>query len=122
MRGGAGGLARSDVPFPLFIILSVPSVPQCEDSSFLLPRGTEGFSRPIPTLFTVLAMVASLVLLGLATKELPLGTAYAVWVGIGTLGTAIAGIVLFAEPVGALRVVSLFLIIAGVVGLKVSHG
>lgn len=83
---------------------------------------TEGFSKPIPTLLTVLAMIASLFLLGLATKNLPLGTAYAVWVGIGTLGTAVAGIVLFSEPIGALRIVSLFLIIAGVVGLKVSHG
>lgn len=67
-------------------------------------------------------MIASLFLLGLATKNLPLGTAYAVWVGIGTLGTAVAGIVLFSEPIGALRIVSLFFIIAGVVGLKVSHG
>jgi len=65
-------------------------------------------------------MVVSLVLLGIAMKALPVGTAYAVWVGVGAVGTVILGIVLFGEPAGALRLVSVGLIIAGIVGLKLA--
>jgi len=79
---------------------------------------TEGFSRLWPSVGTVAAMVASVVLLGLALKALPLGTAYAVWTGIGAVGTAILGIVLFNEPRDALRLVCIALIVAGIVGLK----
>jgi quaternary ammonium compound-resistance protein SugE len=79
---------------------------------------TEGFSRPVPTLATVASMVVSLGLLGLALKTLPVGTAYAVWTGIGALGTAILGIVLFGEAATALRMACLGLIVAGIVGLK----
>ena len=79
---------------------------------------TEGFTRPVPTLLTVASMVVSLALLGLALKALPVGTAYAVWTGIGALGTAILGIVLFGEAATALRLACLDLIVAGIVGLK----
>lgn len=79
---------------------------------------TEGFTRPGPTAWTVASMIVSLALLGLALKSLPLGTAYAVWTGVGTVGTAIAGIILFAEPAEAGRLVCIGLIVAGIVGLK----
>lgn len=79
---------------------------------------THGFTRPLPTLLTVLSMIASLFLLGLALRALPVGTAYAVWTGIGTVGTAVLGIVLFQEPATALRLFCIGLILAGIVGLK----
>jgi quaternary ammonium compound-resistance protein SugE len=81
---------------------------------------TDGFTRPVATALTVGAMVASLGLLGLAMKAIPLGTAYALWVGIGTVGTAILGMVLFDEPATLGRLSSLGLIVAGVVGLKLA--
>ena len=83
---------------------------------------TEGFTRPLPTLLTLAAMVVSVVLLGLAIRSLPVGTAYAVWTGIGTVGTVILGIVLFAEPASALRLGCIAMINAGIVGLKVASG
>jgi quaternary ammonium compound-resistance protein SugE len=79
---------------------------------------THGFTRFIPTVLTVGSMVVSLGLLGLALKSLPLGTAYAIWTGIGTIGTAILGIILFGEPATALRLACVGLIVAGIVGLK----
>jgi quaternary ammonium compound-resistance protein SugE len=81
---------------------------------------TEGFTRLWPTLGTVAAMVTSLLLLGVAMKSLPVGTAYAVWVGVGALGTAALGIVLFGEPANLGRVLSLGLIVAGIIGLKLA--
>ncbi|MCX7081694.1 MAG: quaternary ammonium compound efflux SMR transporter SugE [Pseudomonas sp.] len=81
---------------------------------------TEGFSRPLPTALTIAAMVVSLGLLGLAMKELPLGTAYAIWTGVGAVGTVIAGIILFGESMALFRLASVALIIAGLVGLKIS--
>ena len=81
---------------------------------------TDGFSRPLPTALTVGAMIISLGLLGLAMKELPLGTAYAIWTGVGAVGTVIAGIILFVESMALFRLASVALIIAGLVGLKVS--
>lgn len=81
---------------------------------------TEGFTRLWPTVGTVLAMLISLGLLGIAMKSLPVGTAYAVWVGVGAVGTAILGIVLFNEPANAGRLFSLALILAGIIGLKLS--
>ena len=81
---------------------------------------TEGFTRPWPSVGTALAMIVSLALLGIAMKSLPVGTAYAVWVGVGAVGTVILGIVLFGEPANALRLVSVGLIIAGIVGLKLA--
>jgi len=79
---------------------------------------TQGFTRPIPTALTLTAMVVSLWLLGVAVRTLPLGTAYAVWTGIGTVGTAILGIVLFNEPATTIRLVCVGLIVSGIVGLK----
>jgi quaternary ammonium compound-resistance protein SugE len=79
---------------------------------------TEGFTRVWPTLATVASMVVSLGLLGLALRTLPLGTAYAVWTGVGTVGTALLGIVLFDEPAGAIRLACIALIVAGIVGLR----
>lgn len=81
---------------------------------------TEGFTRLWPTVVTVLAMVISLGLLGIAMKSLPVGTAYAVWVGVGAIGTAILGIVLLGEPANVGRLLSLALILAGIVGLKLA--
>jgi quaternary ammonium compound-resistance protein SugE len=79
---------------------------------------TEGFTRFWPTVGTVLAMIISLCSLGVAVKSLPIGTAYSIWVGIGAVGTAVLGIVLFGEPANAARLVSIALIVAGIVGLK----
>jgi len=81
---------------------------------------TDGFTRLWPTVGTVLAMVISLGLLGIAMKSLPVGTSYAVWVGVGAVGTAILGIVLLGEPANIGRLISLGLIVAGIVGLKLS--
>ena len=81
---------------------------------------TDGFTKLWPTVGTVASMVISLGLLGVAMKTLPVGTAYAVWVGDGAVGTAILGIVLLGEPANAGRIVSLALIVAGIVGLKLA--
>ena len=78
----------------------------------------DGFTRPIPSALTLISMIASVVLLGLAMKSIPLGTAYAVWTGIGTIGTALLGIALFGEPATALRLGCIGLILAGIIGLK----
>jgi quaternary ammonium compound-resistance protein SugE len=79
---------------------------------------TDGFTRLVPSIWTVASMVLSIVLLGLALKSLPVGTAYAVWTGIGAVGTAALGIYLFGEPATAARLASIGLIVAGIVGLK----
>ena len=81
---------------------------------------TDGFTKLWPTLGTVASMVVSLGLLGIAMKSLPVGTAYAVWVGVGAVGTAILGVVLLGEPANAGRMVSLALIVAGIIGLKLA--
>ncbi|CAI8709665.1 quaternary ammonium compound efflux SMR transporter SugE [Pseudomonas koreensis] len=81
---------------------------------------TDGFTRPLPTVLTVAAMAISLGLLGLAMKELPLGTAYAIWTGVGAVGTVIAGIILFGESMALIRLASVALIVTGLIGLKVS--
>lgn len=81
---------------------------------------TDGFTKLWPTLGTLASMVVSLGLLGVAMKSLPVGTAYAVWVGVGAVGTAILGIVLLGEPANAGRMVSLGLIVAGIIGLKLA--
>jgi quaternary ammonium compound-resistance protein SugE len=83
---------------------------------------TEGFTRPLPTVLTVLAIIASMVLLSTAARSLPIGTAYAVWVGIGALGAAILGIVLFREPVTAARLFFLALLLTSIIGLKLTAG
>ena len=80
---------------------------------------TEGFTRLVPTVLTVASMTASVALLGLALRELPVGTGYAVWTGIGAVGTAMLGIYLLGEPATAGRLVCIWLIVSGIVGLKV---
>ncbi len=79
---------------------------------------TQGFTRLVPTALTLASMAVSLGLLGLALKSLPVGTAYAVWTGIGTVGTAALGVVLLGEPATTLRLACIGLIVAGIVGLK----
>lgn len=81
---------------------------------------TDGFTRPIPTVLTVLCMIASVGLLGLAVLDLPIGTAYAIWTGIGTLGAVGLGIVLFADPASFARLACIGLIVAGIAGLKLT--
>ncbi|MBT3069135.1 quaternary ammonium compound efflux SMR transporter SugE [Rhodoferax sp. U11-2br] len=81
---------------------------------------TDGFSRLWPSVGTVVAMAISVGLLGWAMRDLPVGTAYAVWVGVGAVGTAIVGMILLGEPVSAARLFSLGLVVAGIVGLKLS--
>lgn len=81
---------------------------------------TDGFTRLVPSLMTGLAMASSMYLLALAARELPIGTAYAVWTGIGALGTAALGMVLFDEPRDAFRLTSIALIVGGVLGLKLT--
>ncbi|MGC4029346.1 MAG: quaternary ammonium compound efflux SMR transporter SugE [Steroidobacteraceae bacterium] len=81
---------------------------------------TQGFTRLLPSVITVAAMAGSVLLLGVALRSLPLGTAYAVWVGIGAVGAALCGMMLFDESVTALKVASLVFIVAGIVGLKLS--
>jgi quaternary ammonium compound-resistance protein SugE len=79
---------------------------------------TEGFTRLTPSVVTITAMAVSVALLGIALRDLPVGTGYAIWTGIGTVGTAVLGIWLFNEPATAFRLASIGLIVAGIVGLK----
>jgi quaternary ammonium compound-resistance protein SugE len=81
---------------------------------------TEGFTRTWPSVITSAAMIASILLLGIAMKELPVGAAYGIWVGIGAVGAAIMGMVLFGESAGVVKIVSLVLIVTGIAGLKAS--
>lgn len=81
---------------------------------------TEGFTKFMPSALTLVAMTISVVLLGLAMKHLPVGTAYAVWTGIGTVGTVILGIVLLGESASPMRLICLGLIVAGIAGLKLT--
>jgi len=81
---------------------------------------TDGFTKPVPSALTIGAMIASVVLLGLAMKHLPVGTAYAVWTGIGSVGTVILGIVLLGDSAAPLRLVCLGLIVLGILGLKLT--
>jgi quaternary ammonium compound-resistance protein SugE len=99
-----------------WIILFIAGL--CEIGWAVGLKYTEGFTRLGPTLFTAASLALSMGLLGLALRSLPLGTAYAVWTGIGAVGTAIIGLVLFKEPATAARLVCLALIVAGILGLK----
>ncbi|MDN5069796.1 quaternary ammonium compound efflux SMR transporter SugE [Aliarcobacter butzleri] len=81
---------------------------------------TDGFTKLIPSLFTIVAMLVIFWLLSLSLKTLPLGTAYAVWVGIGTIGTVIAGIMLFGDSINIIRIISIAFIILGIIGLKIT--
>lgn len=79
---------------------------------------TEGFTKLAPSILTLVAMAGSVALLGLALRHLPLGTAYAIWTGIGTVGTVVAGMIMLGEPAGAMRLMCIALIVAGIFGLK----
>ena len=103
------------MPWPLLILAGLLQIGWAIGLKY-----TEGFTRPLPTVLTVAAMVASLWLLGLAVRTLPVGTAYAVWVGVGAVGTAILGIVLLGESANLWRVLSLVLIVVGIIGLKLA--
>lgn len=92
----------------------------CEVGWAIGLKYTEGFTRWWPSVATIGAMTLSVVLLGIAMKSLPVGTSYAVWVGVGAVGTAILGMILFGEPATAGRLASLGLIVAGIVGLKLA--
>ena len=81
---------------------------------------SEGFTRPLPSALTIAGAIASFWLLSLAMRDLPVGTAYAVWVGIGAVGTAIAAVILFQEPVSLMRVMGILLILAGIATLKLA--
>ena len=83
---------------------------------------TDGFTRPIPSILTAVTAIASMVLLALAVRSIPIGSAYAIWVGIGALGAAIAGIVWFGEPATPLRGFFLVLLTIAIAGLKVTSG
>ncbi|ASN81405.1 MULTISPECIES: quaternary ammonium compound efflux SMR transporter SugE [Deinococcus] len=83
---------------------------------------TEGFTRPLPSVLTVASMVLSMGLLGLATKTLPIGTAYGVWVGIGALGAAVLGMLLFKEPATPARLAFLGMMLVAIIGLKATSG
>jgi quaternary ammonium compound-resistance protein SugE len=83
-------------------------------------KASNGFTRPAPTVLTIVLMIASFVLLSLAVRSLPIGTAYAVWVGIGAVGTAIVGVIAYREPVTVARTLCLVLLVAGIVGLKLT--
>ena len=81
---------------------------------------SDGFTRPLPSLFTAVSLIVSLGFLALALRGLPLGAAYAVWTGIGILGTATAGMILYGEPVSAVRLACIGLILIGIAGLKIT--
>ena len=101
-----------------WIVLFVAGI--CEIGWAVGLKYTAGFTRLWPTVATGVALVASMALLGLALRTLPLGSAYAVWTGIGTVGTAVLGIVLFREPATATRLVCIALIVAGIIGVKLA--
>lgn len=99
-----------------WVVLFIAGI--CEIGWAVGLKYTDGFTRLWPTVFTGVSLVASMALLGIAVKTLPLGTAYAVWTGIGAVGTVILGIVLFKEPATVVRLVCVALIVAGILGLK----
>lgn len=103
-----------------WIILFIAGLLECAWAVGL--KYAEGFTRPVPSVLTVVAMVASFWLLSIAMKTVPVGTAYAVWTGIGAVGVAIAGMLLFGESREVARIFCIFLIISGVAGLRILAG
>ena len=99
-----------------WVVLFIAGI--CEIGWAVGLKYTDGFTRLWPTVFTGVSLVVSMALLGIAVKTLPLGTAYAVWTGIGAVGTVILGIVLFKEPATVARLVCVGLIVSGILGLK----
>ncbi len=85
-------------------------------------KASDGFTRPLPTLLTLLGMLASFAMLTIAARSIPIGTAYAVWVGIGALGAVILGVIVYGEAMTVGRALSLLLVLVGIVGLKVTGG
>lgn len=85
-------------------------------------KASQGFTRPLPTLITVIAMLVSVWLLALAMRSLPLGTAYVIWTGVGAVGAFIVGLVFYSEPATFFRIASVGLIVIGLTGLKLSSG
>lgn len=85
-------------------------------------KASAGFTRPLPSVLTILGMLASFGLLSIAVRSLPIGTAYAIWVGIGAVGTALLGILVFHESVTVARMVCLLLVVVGIIGLKLTAG
>jgi quaternary ammonium compound-resistance protein SugE len=85
-------------------------------------KESHGFTKPVPTIITLVAMIISLWLLALSMRTLPLGTAYAIWTGVGAVGAFIVGLVYFSEPASFYRIASVCLIVAGLIGLKVTSG
>ncbi len=81
---------------------------------------SEGFTKPIPSILTVIGMILSFFLLSISLKTLPVGTAYTIWTGIGAIGTAILGMILFQEPRDTARIICMMLIVAGIIGLKLT--
>ncbi|HEQ3484653.1 TPA: multidrug efflux SMR transporter [Vibrio cholerae] len=92
----------------------------CEIAWAIGLKYSEGFSKPLASVATLSALVISFVLLGIALRTLPLGVAYGIWVGIGAVGTALAAVFLFGETLTLIKLISLFLIVAGIAGLKMS--
>lgn len=103
-------------PLAAWLVLFVAGL--CEVGWAVGLKYVDGFSRPLPSLLTLALMAASVLLLGWSLKALPLGTAYAVWTGVGTVGTALLGIALFGEPATAARLGCILCIVAGIAGLK----
>ena len=103
-----------------WVILVVAGLLECCWATFM--KLSEGFTKPLFTVITVLGMIASRALLAHATKTLPLGTAYAIWTGIGAVGSVVIGILLFREPATAARIFFASLIVVGLVGLKLTAG
>jgi quaternary ammonium compound-resistance protein SugE len=114
-RVGDGPIKETRMPWTILFLAGLFEIGWAIGLKF-----SDGFSRLWPSLGTVAAMAVSLGLLGIAMKSLPVGTAYAVWVGVGAVGTVILGVVLFDEPVNALRIGSVALIVAGLVGLRLA--
>lgn len=83
---------------------------------------SQGFTKTLPSIATIMGMVASFYFLSLSVKSLPIGTAYAIWTGIGTIGTVLLGIVLFKEPINIMRIVCIAVIVSGIIGLKLISG
>lgn len=81
---------------------------------------SQGFTKLVPSFLTILGMIASFYFLSLSLKNLPLGTAYAIWTGIGTIGTTILGVILFKEPIDIMRIICILLIVSGIIGLKLT--
>ena len=103
-----------------WVILGIAGLLECFWATFM--KLSDGFTKPGYTILTVIGMIASMALLAHATKTLPLGTAYAIWTGIGAVGSVVVGIFLFKEPATAARILFASLIVVGLVGLKLTGG